>query len=380
MDLTTKNKIVVSCSPGLVEPVANELIQLGYAIKSKDHKAVIIEGNFNDVMTLNFKLRTANKILWHIASFKAIHPNQLYKNAIKIQWEDILKPDGYFSIDSFVKNDFIKDTRFANLKLKDAIADRFTNNSGKRPDSGSGKDDAVIFMRWMDEYVELYFDTSGQSIAKHGYRRFPGPAPLMENLAAAVINATQWDCQSHFINPMCGSGTLAIEAALMAVGLYPGRFRKSYGFQHLADFSFKQWYELRDQMESETVLRQLPFRIIASDISRKMVDIAKENAKLAGVDHLIDFRVCSFERTTIPEGKGVVIMNPEYGERMGEEEKLEQTYQEIGDFMKQKCGGYLGYIFTGNLELAKKVGLRTKSRTPFYNGKIECRLLEYELY
>lgn len=380
MDLLSKNKIVVSCSPGLVEPVSSELSQLGYAVKSKDHKAVIIEGDFNDVMMLNYKLRTANKILWHLASFKAIHPNQLHKNAVKIPWEDILKPDGYFSIDSFVKNDFIKDTRFANLKLKDAIADRFTKITGKRPDSGSGKDDAVIFMRWMDEYVELYLDTSGQSIAKHGYRRFPGPAPLMENLAAAVINASQWDRKSHFVNPMCGSGTLAIEASLMALGIYPGKFRKHYGFQHLQDFQFKQWYDLRDRIESEKTLSQLPFKIIASDISRKAVGIARENAKLAGVDHLIDFKVCSFEKTPIPEGKGVVIMNPEYGERMGEEEKLEQTYKEIGDFMKQKCGGYLGYIFTGNLELAKKVGLRTKSRTTFYNGKIECRLLEYELY
>ncbi len=380
MDLQSTNKIVISCSPGLVEPVSDELVSLGYSVKGKDQKAVITEGNFSDVMMLNYKMRTANKILWHITSFKAIHPNQLYKNAIKVQWEEILKVDGYFSIDSFVKNDFIKDTRFANLKLKDAIADRFTKVAGKRPDSGSGKDDAVIFMRWVDDFVELYFDTSGQSIAKHGYRRFPGPAPLMENLAASIINSSQWDRNSNFINPMCGSGTLAIEAALMALDIYPGKFRKAFGFQHLANFQFKPWYQLRDQIESAKSISQLPFKIIATDISRKAVGIARENAKLAGVDHLIDFKVCPFEKTPIPDGKGAIIMNPEYGERLGEIEKLEVTYKEIGDFMKQKCGGYLGYVFTGNLDLAKKVGLRTKSRTTFFNGKIECRLLEYELY
>jgi len=380
MDLKSQNKIVISCSPGLVDSVADELATFGLPIKSKDHKAVVTEGNFRDVMTLNYKMRTANKVLWHISSFKSVHPNQLYKNAVKIPWEKYLKLNSYFSIDSFVKNDFIRDTRFANLKLKDAIVDRFSRSFDKRPDSGSSKDEAVIFMRWMDDFVELYVDTSGQSIAKHGYRRFPGPAPLMENLAASIIYSSQWDRKSHFINPMCGSGTLAIEAALMAKYIFPGKFRKHYGFQHLTDFDFKPWYQLRDKFERERKAGQLPFKIVATDISRKAVGIARENARLAGVDHLIDFKVCPFEKTDIPDGKGVIVMNPEYGERLGEVEKLETTYKEIGDFMKQKGSGYMGYIFTGNLDLAKKVGLRTKSRTQFFNGKIECRLLEYELY
>lgn len=379
-DNTEANKIVVSCSPGLVEAVSAELKQLGFPINGADQKAVITEGNFQDVMVLNYKMRTANKILWHITSFKATHPNQLYKNALKVQWERLLKTDGFFSIDSFVKNNFIKDTRFANLRLKDAVADRFVARKGKRPDSGSGRDEAVIFMRWMEDAVELYIDTSGQSIAKHGYRKFPGPAPLMENLAAAIIQSTVWDRASHFVNPMCGSGTLAIEAALMALGIYPGKFRKNYGFQHLEGFDYKSWYALRDGIESEKKLSRPGLKIIATDISRKAVGIARENAKLAGVDHLIDFRVCPFQETEIPQGGGVVLMNPEYGERMGEIEQLEKTYKEIGDFLKQKCNGYVGYIFTGNLDLAKKVGLRTKRRITFYNGKIECRLLDYEMY
>jgi putative N6-adenine-specific DNA methylase len=380
MDLKTINKIVISCAPGLAGSVEKELEGLGFPIRGKDQKAVITEGTMTDVMLLNYKMRTANKILWHIRSFKASHPNQLFKNAIKIPWEDILKLDGYFSIDSFVKNNFINDTRFANLKLKDAIADRFNRKFDKRPDSGPGKDEAVIFMRWLEDFVELYLDTSGQSIAKHGYRKYPGPAPLMENLAASIINASSWNRKSHFINPMCGSGTLAIEAALMALHIFPGKFRKNFGFQHIQGFQFKPWYQLRDKVEGERQVDHLPFKIIATDINRKAASIARENAKLAGVDHLIDFKVCPFENTPVPECEGVVMMNPEYGERLGEIEQLETTYQEIGDFLKQKCSGYSGYVFTGNLELAKKVGLRTKSRTQFFNGKIECRLLEYELY
>ena len=380
MDSDRKNKIILPCSPGLAEPVAKEITGLGFPVLKTDPKAVETEGTFNDAMLLNYKLRTANRVLWFISGFRGIHPNHLYKNAIKIPWEQILEPEDYFSIDSFVKNKFIRDTRFANLKLKDAIADRFTEQTGRRPDSGSEKDHAVVYMRWMEEDVELFIDLSGQTIAKHGYRKIPGGAPLMENLAAAMINETQWDRNSHFINPMCGSGTLAIEAALMALGIYPGKFRKNYGFQHIQLYDRAAWHRIRDKAESERTTASLNFKIIATDIDRRAISNARENAKAAGVDHLIDFRVCTFEDTVIPAGKGTIMFNPEYGERMGEEAALEKTYEEIGNFLKKKCAGYIGYIFTGNLELAKKVGLRTKQRIPFFNGTIECRLLEYEMY
>lgn len=380
MDTSADNKLVVACSPGLNIALSHELEGLGYKVLKSDPKAVMINGSLNDAMKLNYKLRCANRILWQIAGFRSIHPNHLYKNARKIDWEKYLKLDSYFSIDSFVKNKFIRDTRFANLKLKDAIADRFTEQVGSRPDTGPDKDKAVIFMRWMNEDVELFIDTSGQTIAKHGYRKSPGDAPLMENLAAGIIQESRWDVKSHFVNPMCGSGTLAIEAALIALGIYPGKFRKNYSFQHLSEYNSEDWLAVRNEVESTEIAGELDFKIIASDMSRRAVNIARENASHAGVDHLIDFQVCKFEETEIPSGGGVVVFNPEYGERMGEISALEKTYKEIGDFMKQKCNGYFGYIFTGNLDLAKKVGLRTKRRMPFYNGKIECRLLEYELY
>ncbi len=380
MDTKTENRLVIACSPGLNIALTHELEAQGYEVIKTDPKAVIISGGFHDAMKLNYQLRCANRILMPLISFKAVHPNQLYKNATKFHWENYLKTDGYFSIDSFVKNRFIRDTRFANLKLKDAITDRFVEKSGKRPNSGPDKDKAVIFMRWLEEDVELFIDTSGNTIAKHGYRKNPGIAPLMENLASAIIQESRWDKQSHFVNPMCGSGTLAIEAVLMGLGIFPGKFRKNYGFQHLVDYRPKDWYAIRDNIETVNSQKKPNYKMLATDISRKAVNIARENAKYAGVDHLIDFQVCAFEETPIPRGKGVVVFNPEYGERLGEIDQLEKTYKRIGDFMKQKCNGYTGYIFTGNLDLAKNVGLRTKRRIPFYNGKIECRLLEYELY
>jgi putative N6-adenine-specific DNA methylase len=202
---------------------------------------------------------------------------------------------------------------------------------------------------------------------------------MQETLAAAVIMASGWNGRSHFINPMCGSGTLAIEAALLGLNRAPGIFRNNFGFMHIREFNKPLWNDLRTKAKREAK-KTLDCRIIATDVSKEAVIAAKNNASTAGVEHLIEFGVCDYADTTVPEGKGIVILNPEYGERMGKIKELKRVYSGIGDFFKQKCRGYTGFIFTGNLELAKKVGLRTKRRIQFFNSGIECRLLEYELY
>jgi putative N6-adenine-specific DNA methylase len=202
---------------------------------------------------------------------------------------------------------------------------------------------------------------------------------MLEALAAGTIMAANWDRESPFINPMCGAGTLAIEAALLATNKKPGLFRMNYGFMHILGYDEEVFLAERKKLKDQSK-RQLPFKIIATDISEDSIDIAIKNAMTAGVDHLIDFDVCDFADTSVPEQKGVIMFNPEYGERMGEHSKLEATYKRIGDFMKQECKGYRGYIFTGNPDLAKKIGLRASRKIEFYNGKLDCRLLEYELY
>lgn len=202
---------------------------------------------------------------------------------------------------------------------------------------------------------------------------------MQETLAAAVIMASKWNGSGHFINPMCGSGTLAIEAAFMGLNRAPGLLRDNFGFMHLKGFNESLWKELRAQAKKEAG-KAVKLRIIATDIRKEAVEAARKNAATAGVKHLIEFSVCDYSETPIPDGGGIVILNPEYGERMGKIHELESVYKGIGDFFKQKCGGYTGYIFTGNFELAKKVGLRSKRRVQFFNGGIECRLLEYELY
>lgn len=282
---------------------------------------------------------------------------------------------------SNVYNDTINNNLFANLRVKDAIVDCLRTVRGERPDTGAELLGAVIHLHWNGDEAEIFIDSSGQSLGRHGYRKIPGRAPMLEALAAATVLATRWDKASPLVNPMCGSGTLAIEAALIATNTAPGLFRTNYAFMHILGYDESFYLAERGRVE-QAINEHVPgLRIIATDYSAAAVENAKKNAKAAGVADLIEFAVCDFRDTEVPaEGRGVMMVNPEYGERLGDIEELAGTYKAIGDFMKTKCGGYWGYVFTGNLELAKHIGLKAKRRIEFYTSKIDARLLEYELY
>ncbi len=374
-----KNKIIINCPIHAVPQLKSEIAELGYTVKSEMPNGVELEGTLADTMVFNFYLRTASKVLFQIDKLIAKNVEDLYQKLLKVEWENYIDEKSYFSITSYTSNETVNNTLITNLKCKDAIADRFRNLFNIRPDSGSDKKGAVIFLFWHEDEVTVYLDTSGETLTKHGYRKRPVMAPLQENLACALILATKWDKRSHFINPMCGSGTLAIEAALLAANRPPGLMRSNYGFMHIKGFDKEMYQQIRSDAKKK-VIKNLPFNIIATDKDRKAIEAAKNNAKTAGVDHLIQFECCSFEKTYIPEGSGVVMINPPYGSRLGEEETLLPLYKQMGDFMKLSCKNYTGYIFTGNPELAKNIGLRTSKKLPFFNAKIECRLLEYELY
>ena len=373
-------KIIVSCAPRISPYVLEELKALGYRGKITNKLGVEVEGTMADAMKFNLYLRSASKVLLEIKSFPAANPDDLYAKLSAIAWERIVPSNGYLRIESFVRNDSILDTRFANLKTKDAIVDRVMKAKGRRPNSGPNVDRTVLFLHWIAQEAGIYINTSGDTISKHGYRKIPFKAPMMESLASATLMASRWDKKSHFINPMCGSGTLAIEAALLACNIPPGVHRDNYGFMHTRSYDELLWKRLLNEVKRGTI-NELNFKIIATDRDRRAIDAARRNAEQAGVEHLIDFEVCDFKDTFIPaNGPGAVFFNPEYGERLGEEKRLESVYKGIGDFFKQQCQGYMGYIFTGNLNLAKHVGLKTKRRIEFFNAKIDARLLEYEIY
>jgi len=375
----SKNKIFVTCSKRIPPFLQEELRLLKFPIISESIGAVETEGTIEQAMILNLYLRTGHRVLFFLKEFQASTPDELYSQVTKIRWENYIEQDGYISVVSSVDNPTIKDSRFANVKCKDAIVDRIMDKYKQRPYSGPRKNKAVIFLYWKHDQCSIYLDTSGEPLSKRGYRKIPFKAPMQESLAAAVIMATDWRCQGNFINPMCGSGTLAIEAALMALGKAPGLLRSNYAFMHLKGFNKDFWRVQRTKARLDSK-KSINGRIIATDINPKAIEAAKKNAATAGVDHLIEFNICHFSDTITPVGGGVVMLNPEYGERLGKQEELEAVYSCIGDYFKQKCKGYMGYVFTGNPDLAKKVGLRTKRKIPFFNSKIDCRLLEYELY
>lgn len=375
----TKRKITLQCHPGLAPFVANEAKSLGFTVLEESMMHVACEGTLHDCMYLNLHLRTANRVLWEVGTFQLENPDGLYKGIKDVPWETFIPSDGYFSIHSFVKHDSIRDTRFPNLKAKDAIVDRLKELTGRRPDSGNDFNQTVIYFFWNKDLCEVYLDTSGETIAKHGYRSNPFKAPLSEPLAASIIQATEWNPSLPLINPMCGSGTLAIEAAMKAANIAPGMNRQNFGFKHILGFDNEQWKRMVASAKSK-VNTKPNVTIIGSDRDFKAIKAARENAGEAGVAKWIQWEVCPFEETTMPEGPGVVILNPEYGERMGEEAELEGTYKAIGDYFKQHCKGKKAYIFSGNLGLLKKVGLRTSEKWPFYNAKIDSRLVAYEMY
>ncbi|MDP3111617.1 MAG: hypothetical protein Q8M71_05905 [Thermodesulfovibrionales bacterium] len=374
-----KSRILITCAKGITPFLKEEILQLGFPVLSETIAGIATEGTIDDTLRLNLHLRTGHRVLFLIKEFIAREAEALYRSLSDIPWEDYIAEDGYVCVTSSVDNPSIRDSRYANVKSKDAIVDRINKKCGRRPDSGPDKNRTVVNLYWKNEDCSVYFDTSGESLSKRGYRKLLVTAPMQETLAAAVILATGWNSSSNFINPMCGSGTLAIEAALIGLNRAPGLLRNNYGFMHLKGFNEPLWDELRTRAKKEAK-KTIDCRIIATDINKEAVEAAKKNAATAGVERLIEFDVCDYAETTVPEGKGIVILNPEYGERMGMIKELENVYKGIGDLFKQKCSGYTGYIFTGNLDLAKKVGLRAKQRIQFFNGALECRLLEYELY
>ena len=376
----SKSVIIITCPKRLAPYLELEVAELGFAIEETFVTGVRLSGTINDCIKLNLNLRCASQVLYSLKEFEAADADGIYNQLTGYPWENILPDPGYFSITSNVNNPTINNSMFANLRVKDAIVDRMREKRGTRPSTGSALTGAVIHLFWKNERAEIFIDTSGDSLGRHGYRKIPGQAPMLEALASATIYATRWDRRSPFVNPMCGSGTLAIEAAMIATNRRPGLFRTNYAFMHLQGYD-ETVYLQEDALLEKQIMDVPGLRIIATDYSERAIENAKKNAIAAGVASLIDFAVCDFAATEIPPAvPGIFYVNPEYGERLGDVKELEETYSRIGDFMKQKCGGYFGYVFTGNLELAKKIGLKAKRRIEFYTSTIDCRLLEYELY
>lgn len=399
-----KYPIILSCAKELAPWTELEVKKMGYRPIDMTENTVVVEGNMRDVFKLNLNLRTAHRVLVPLLRTTCRHVRELYEKVGTIDWENLLEVDGYFSVASVVHNDTIRDTRLPSLVVKDAIVDRMRLKLDRRPDSGSDYDrGASVFVHWEDNRAIIYLDTSGTPLSKRGYRKIPGSAPMQETLAAACIQALGWDAKTPFISPMCGSGTPAIEAALMAINRAPGSLRSHFAFMDIKGWSQiipnerapraapRQRFGVSPELiwkdmvmeaaENEKVGRdgyfaQLP-PIIATDISPEAVQNAQTNAYAAGVSKYIQFKACDFGETPIPEQKGTIFFNPEYGIRLGDPADLVSVYERIGTFMNEKCAGYTGGVLTGSPELSRMINLYYSTRIPFFNGPIDCRLFVF---
>ena len=398
--------IIISCAKALSRWTEQEVLSMGYKPIEVTENTVVVRGAMRDVFRLNLQLRTAHRVLVPLLRTTCRGIRDLYEAVRSIDWENLLDADGYFSVSSIAHNRTIRDTRIPSLYTTDAIADRMRERCQQRPDSGGDNIGAAIFVYWERDEVIIYLDTSGEPLSKRGYRRIPGSAPMQETLAAACLMGMGWKGDRPFLSPMCGSGTPAIEAAMIAMNKAPGSLKGHFAFQSIKGYGRiipgekapvvaprqtagatpeQIWKEMVLEAKKEERRDNLP-RIIATDISPEAVDNAQTNAITAGVAEFIEFHACDFAETPVPEvsapppgeTKGCVFFNPEYGIRLGDPEELKPIYARIGTFMNEKCRGWTGALITGNPDLAAQVNLYYRNRIPFFNGPIDCRLFIYE--
>lgn len=372
-------KILVTCSKGVADILAEEIQFLGLPVTEKLVGGVRTEGDWETVMRLNLYLRTAIRVLAEVGTFEAPDPTELYYRVREFEWEDLIPTDGYFCVNSSVVNEQVTDTRFPNMKVKDAIVDRIKFKTGKRPDSGSNQHGCVVFLHWHDGHGEIYMDSSGAPLTRRGYRQSMVEAPMQEALAAAVVLASGWHGETHVINPMCGSGTLAIEAMLYATQSAPGLTRENFAFFHRVGHNEEMWKNIFHQARRDR-FKTFDYKCRASDLDEEAIKATGSNAVRAGCADLMTVRTCDFRDAYIPDGKGIVLLNPPYGERLGEHDELVELYNEIGTFIKHQCMGYKVYVISSSVKLLKQIQLKPDRDWTLYNGPLECRLNEYSVF
>ncbi len=364
---------------GIENVLAEEMKRIGITDTSIEKGGVRFSGDLRTCYQANLWLRTAHRILIPLAEFCCETPQHLYDGVRSLNWHEHLNPEMTLAVDSKLRDSSITHSGFAALKAKDAIVDSIRDHFGRRPDVDAQDPDLRINIHISHDRCTVSLDSSGNSLDKRGYRLDTGEAPLRETLAAALIELSGWDGTIPLVDPMCGSGTISIEAALKALRRPPGVRRGKYGFQRWPTFDHAIWKTLVKEA-GDQALDKILSPILGFDISSGAIEAARRNACRAGVDKIITFARRDIAALIPPAPPGVLIFNPPYGVRLGEMEALKILYKGIGDVMKQRCKGYTAYLFTGNPELGKWVGLKTSRRTVLFNGPIECRLLKYELY
>lgn len=361
---------------GMEEVLAAELNTLGAKNIQQQNRAVNFEGDQPLLYRCNLWLRTALRVLKPVHQFHAADEHQLYCSVQEIDWRSYLGVNDTLAVNAVVHSPHFTHSQYVGLKVKDAIVDQFRQHTGRRPSIDPANPTLRVHVHISNDQCTLALDSSGESLHKRGYRLDKNEAPLNEALAAGLVLLTGWNGQGNFVDPMCGSGAIVIEAAMIAHNIAPG-LNRQFGFMSWKDFDAAIWQ--RVQREAFAAIRGIEYKIIGADISRSVLQAARKNARLAGVEGKVDFIVSAFEDFVPPAGGGVLVMNPPYGERM-KKAAIESFYRMIGDGLKQRFAGFEAWIFSGNPAAVKHIGLRPSQKHILYNGGLECRFQKFAIY
>ena len=367
----------VTCARGLEDVLADELRNLSANDVQPGRGGVHFRGDAILLYQANLWLRTAVRILFPILEAPVTSPEELYDAVRTLSWSDIMTPEHTLAIDCNVRDSNITHSHYAALKAKDAICDWFVDEVGRRPSVDVQAPMMPLNLHIYKNQAVLSLDSSGQSLHKRGYREALHKAALNEALAAALIQLTGWDGSIPFVDPLCGSGTLPIEAAWLALDRPPGLTRKRFAFQSWPDFDIRLWTVVRDQTR-DLVKRQLSAPIVGSDQRGDVLRLAEANARSAGIGQHVRFERCDLRDSKPPtETPGILLCNPPYGERIGEEKDLIALYRQLGEVWRDRYSGWKLFVFSGNKRLLREVDSKPVRTISLFNGRIPCQLVEF---
>jgi len=373
-------KIIVKTFFGLETVLTEELEELGYHSTEKLNRAVQLNGDWTDVYRLNLYCRCALAVLVEIDQFSIKNQDDLYRKSKQVNWSKWFDADKTFAIRGAVLSTLFRHTQYPFLRLKDALVDHFREKQGKRPNVNLDDPQVVIDLHVRETQVTISLNTSGQPLYHRGYRQATGDAPLNEVLAAGMIRLTKWDKQKMLIDPFCGSGTLAIEAALMATNTPANILRNTYSFYYLTPFRSEVWKNMHaEATDNMNMIKTKSFEIIASDIEQSMTNKAKRNCRQFPFGRFIDIQTCSFQDIIKNEDHaGLLISNPPYGQRLKGD--IELLYDQLGSWMKHQLHGFDCWILSASPEGLKHIGLKPNEKIKLFNGNLECSFRKYAIY
>lgn len=367
-----------STSKGLAEVLSDELKELGISGVRQEGAGAVFEDNWEACYRVNLCSRVASRVLKPILDFYAYHPDEIFQAILKHDFTKHIQLPFSLKVEASVADSKIYDQRIVALKVKDAICDQFRDAFGTRPDVDKERPDLRIYIRGFKNQFNVAIDTSGESLYRRGYRLEAGEAPLRENLGAGLLRLMSWDQNSPIVDPMCGSGTLLIEAALMKFKIPPGGFRKRFGFQSLKTFQAETWAKVMTEAFNQEIEPEKGW-FYGFDSDRKALTMAKANAARAGMDDAIEFKYGNVTTLMAPEvlKAGSILTNPPYGVRWGDEHELKDVYRDFAHTLKRQFIGWDAWVLSGHRELTQEMKLKSTKRFNIQNGPLECRFLQY---